>query len=50
MSFCDSAGLRALLTISRDRPRGRVVLREPRPHLRRLLELTALDASFDIED
>ncbi|HMJ76339.1 MAG TPA: STAS domain-containing protein [Iamia sp.] len=47
LRFCDSAGLRALVLLSRE-VEGSLVLVEPSPMLVRLLEVTGLSEAFTL--
>lgn len=54
LSFIDSSGVRALVTIAGMLPAGgRLVLRAPMPAVRRVLDLVGIDgtaAAIDVED
>lgn len=51
VTFMDSTGLGVLVTLNNTAVRGgrRVVLVDPTPRIRQLLELTALDTVLDVE-
>lgn len=51
LHFVDSSGLRGLLLLRRrvDEAGGRLVLREPTPSVRRVLEVSGLDKVFSLE-
>jgi len=51
LDFVDSSGLRGLLLLRRrvDEAGGRLVLREPTPSVRRVLEVSGLDKVFSVE-
>jgi anti-sigma B factor antagonist len=52
LSFVDSSGLRSLIQVRRqviDRG-AHLVLRRPRPNVRRVLEVSGLDSVFTVED
>ena len=50
LSFMDVSGLRAILDAARsvNRYGGSLVITNPRPHIVRLLELTAIDQSLEV--
>jgi anti-sigma B factor antagonist len=52
LSFCDSTGISALVRAANGARRGgrRLVLRRPRPGVRRVLEITGVISVFEIED
>ena len=51
VTFVDSTGLHGLLGIAEViGPEGRVLLRRPRPSLRRLIEIAGIDERFDMAD
>jgi anti-sigma B factor antagonist len=51
LTFCDSTGLAGLVRLHRRAAGagGRIVLRDPVPRVRNLLELTGLDRLFPLE-
>ncbi|WP_159396467.1 STAS domain-containing protein [Streptomyces sp. Sge12] len=52
LSFCDSSGLNALIQARQTAAEHgrRIILRDPQPQFRRLLELTGAEALFPIMD
>ncbi|WP_079403576.1 STAS domain-containing protein [Streptomyces sp. 3211] len=52
LSFCDSSGLNTLIHARQTAAAHgrRIILRDPQPQFRRLLELTGADALFPITD
>lgn len=52
LSFCDSTGISALVRAANAIRRNgrRLVLRRPRPGVRRVLEITGVISMFEIED
>jgi anti-anti-sigma factor len=52
LTFVDSSGMRGLLELRRRiiDPGGHLVLRRPRPNVRRVLEVSGLDEVFTVEE
>lgn len=49
LTFCDSTGLRALLQLAKSLDgKGTLVLRNPTPNLRRLLEITGVEGRANL--
>jgi anti-sigma B factor antagonist len=48
VSFIDSQGLSALINVRQHFPDRSFVIADPRPNVKRLIEITGLDKAFDI--